>query len=106
VVADEVRKLAQSAKDQAQATSQSIHEAVETIARIRAVATETVTTTQEMAGKSTMAADQIVSMSDAASKERGDLTASLARLEELAKGMGAMQEAVEQLSLLQRLASA
>jgi hypothetical protein len=106
VVADEVRKLAQSAKDQAQATAQSIQEAVNTIARIRAVAAETVTTTQEMAAKSTTAADQIVSMSDAASKERGDLTTSLARLEDLARGMGAMQDAVGQLSLLQKLASA
>jgi len=105
VVADEVRKLAQSAKDQAQATAQSIQEAVNTISRIRAVATETVTTTQEMAGKSTSAADQISRMSEAASRERGDISASLARLEELAAGIGAMQEAVDQLTLLQRLAA-
>jgi hypothetical protein len=105
VVADEVRKLAQSAKDQAQATAQSIHEAVNTISRIRAVATETVATTEEMAGKSTVSADQIGRMSSDASKERGDISASLARLEELAKGIGAMQEAVEQLTLLQRLAA-
>lgn len=105
VVADEVRKLAQSAKDQAQATAQSIQEAVNTISRIRAVATETVTTTQEMAGKSTSAADQISLMSEAASRERGDISASLARLEELAAGIGAMQEAVDQLTLLQRLAA-
>jgi hypothetical protein len=105
VVADEVRKLAQSAKDQAQATSKNIHEAVDTIARIRAVATESVTTTQEMAGKSTEAADQIGRMSKDASKERGDISASLAKLEELASGIGAMQEAVDQLTLLQRLAA-
>ncbi|MFV5213525.1 methyl-accepting chemotaxis protein [Azonexus caeni] len=105
VVADEVRKLAQSAKDQAQATTKSISEAVTTIAKIRAVATETVGTTQEMADKSTLAADQIVSMSQNAGKERDELNASLARLEELAQGMEAMQEAVEQLTLLQRLAT-
>jgi hypothetical protein len=105
VVADEVRKLAQAAKDQAQGTAQSIQEAVSTIARIRAVATETVTTTQEMADRSTSAADQIVQMSESASQERGDISASLARLEELAKGMGAMQDAVDQLTLLQKLAS-
>ncbi|PKO30138.1 MAG: chemoreceptor [Betaproteobacteria bacterium HGW-Betaproteobacteria-7] len=105
VVADEVRKLAQSAKDQAQGTTKSIHEAVTTIAKIRAVATETVGTTQEMADKSTLAADQIVSMSENAGKEREELKASLARLEELAKGMEAMQEAVAQLTLLQHLAT-
>lgn len=105
VVADEVRKLAQSAKDQAQGTTKSIHEAVTTIAKIRAVATETVGTTQEMADKSTVAADQIVSMSENAGKERDELKASLARLDELAKGMEAMQEAVAQLTLLQHLAT-
>jgi hypothetical protein len=105
VVADEVRKLAQAAKDQAQGTAQSIQEAVSTIARIRAVATETVTTTQQMADRSTSAADQIVQMSESASQERGDISASLARLEELAQGMGAMQDAVDQLTLLQKLAA-
>jgi len=105
VVADEVRKLAQSAKDQAQATTKSISEAVTTIAKIRAVATETVGTTQEMADKSTVAADQIVNMSQNAGAERDELKASLARLEELAQGMEAMQEAVAQLTLLQRLAT-
>ena len=106
VVADEVRKLAHSAKDQAQATAKNITDAVATIARIREVAGETVSTTEQMADRSTEAAAQIARMSADASRERNELGASLARLEELAKGMGAMQEAVEQLTLLQRLAAA
>ena len=105
VVADEVRKLAQSAKDQAGATAGRIREAVDTIARIRSVATETVATTQQMADASTAAADQIISMSEAASQERDGLTASLERLGELAQGMDAMQSAVTQLNLLQQLTS-
>jgi hypothetical protein len=75
------------------------------IARIREVATEPVTITQEVTDKSTVAADQIERRSENASKERGDISASLAKLEELASGIGAMQEAVDQLSLLQRLAA-
>ena len=105
VVADEVRKLAQSAKDQAHATAKNIHEAVATIASIRDVAGETVHATQGMAERSSAAADQIASMSAAAEGERASLTSSLARLEELASGVNAMQDAVEQLTLLQRLAS-
>jgi len=105
VVADEVRKLAQAAKDQAQATEKNINDAVATIVRIREVAGDTVSTTQKMADKSTEAADQIARMSADASRERSDLSASLARLEELAQGVGAMQEAIDQLTLLQRLAA-
>jgi hypothetical protein len=58
-----------------------------------------------MADKSTTATEQISRMSADASKERSDLNASLASLEDLAKGLSAMQEAVDQLTLLQRLAS-
>jgi hypothetical protein len=104
VVADEVRKLAQSAKSQADATAKNIRDAVDTIAKIRDVATETVGATKEMADKSTMAADQIARMSADAERDRGDLSTSLAKLDELAEGLTAMQHAVDQLTQLQRLA--
>ncbi|MGE5466973.1 MAG: methyl-accepting chemotaxis protein [Ignavibacteria bacterium] len=103
VVADEVRKLAQSAKGQADATAKNIRDAVETISRIRQVANETMSTTQEMADKSSSATDQIARMSVDATQERADLAASLARMEELASGLNAMQAAVDQLTLLQSL---
>jgi hypothetical protein len=104
VVADEVRKLAQSAKSQADATAKSIRDAVDTIVRIREVAAETVGTTQQMADKSTSATEQISRMSTDAGQERAELATSLARMEKLASGLNAMQDAVDQLTLLQSLA--
>ncbi|HEX8986476.1 MAG TPA: methyl-accepting chemotaxis protein [Rhodocyclaceae bacterium] len=104
VVADEVRKLAQSAKGQADATAKNIRDAVDTIARIRQVASETMGTTQQMADKSASATEQIERMSAGASQERADLAASLKRMEELASGLSAMQDAIDQLTLLQALA--
>jgi hypothetical protein len=104
VVADEVRKLAQSAKQQADATAGSVREAVSTIGRIRAVASESVTTMQDMAQKSTSAAGQIGQMSEEAGQERQKVTASLGRLEHLAGSLGAMEGALGQLTQLQELA--
>ncbi len=106
VVADEVRKLAQSAKGQADATAGSIREAVATIGRIREVAGETVATMHGMADKSTAAAGQIGHMSEQASIERANVTASLARLEGLSSGLEAMEAALAQLAQLQKLAEA
>ncbi|MBL8448539.1 MAG: FIST C-terminal domain-containing protein [Dechloromonas sp.] len=106
VVADEVRKLAQSAKGQAEATSGSIREAVATIARIREVAGETVTTMHGMADKSSAAATQISHMSEQATIERANVTASLGHLEGLAGGLEAMESALAQLAQLQKLAEA
>lgn len=103
VVADEVRKLAQSAKSQAEATTDSIREVVATIARIREVATETVGTMQNMASKSTTAAEQIGGMSHDANVERSNVAASLAKLQDLASGLEAMESAVNQLTQLQQL---
>lgn len=104
VVADEVRKLAQSAKDQAGATNKSIQEVVNTIGRIREVASETVGSMQNMAGKSSAAAEQIEIMSQESNVERGQVSSSLAKLNELAAGLGAMEEAITHLTQLQSLA--
>ncbi|HMV20891.1 MAG TPA: methyl-accepting chemotaxis protein [Rhodocyclaceae bacterium] len=106
VVADEVRKLAQSAKGQADATAGSIREAVATIARIREVAGESVSSMHGMADKSTAAAGQIGHMSEQASIERANVTASLARLQGLAGGLEAMEASLAQLAQLQKLAEA
>jgi hypothetical protein len=105
VVADEVRRLARSAKEQADATTKDISQAVKTISRIRVVASETVSTTQQMADKSISAADQIAEMSAGTSQERSNVTANLSSMKELVKGMDAMQDAIEQLTTLQRLAT-
>ncbi|ACS85659.1 methyl-accepting chemotaxis protein [Musicola paradisiaca] len=105
VVAEEVRKLASSSKEQVEATTHSINEAVDTIAHIRTIAQQTVTTTQQMAGKSISAADQIATMSAETEKDRHSMNANLGNLKELARGMDAMQDAVNQLTLLQRLSS-
>jgi methyl-accepting chemotaxis protein len=105
VVADEVRKLAQQAKTQAEATNRDISAAVDTIARIRTVANETVTNTQQMSATSLSAADQIASMSASSLEERQSLMENLNRLEELAKNVDAMQGAIGQLTTLQALAA-
>jgi len=105
VVADEVRKLASSSKEQVDATTHSINEAVETIAHIRTIAQQTVTTTTQMADKSISAANQIADMSAETEKDRSNMTANLGNLKDLAKGMDAMQDAVNQLTTLQKLAS-
>ncbi|RLM19248.1 chemoreceptor [Brenneria alni] len=105
VVADEVRRLARSSKDQADATRNNIRSAVETIERIRNVASQTVNTTQDMANQSISAADQIAAMSTETSQERHNLTTNMGRMKEAAKGMDAMHDAVEQLTTLQRLTS-
>ncbi len=105
VVAGEVRRLAQSAKEQADATRKHINEAVVTISHIRSVATTTVETTQGMADQSISAADRIAAMSADTGRERHDIAANLGQLKTLAGGMDAMDEAVTQLTLLQKLAS-
>jgi len=103
VVADEVRRLARSAKEQADATTVNITEAVDTISRIRVVALETIGTTQEMADQSISAAEQIAVMSSETSRERTNVKANLGRLKDLTKGMDAMHDAVEQLTTLKQL---
>ncbi|KAA8994928.1 chemoreceptor [Affinibrenneria salicis] len=105
VVAAEVRKLAGASKEQVGATTQNINQAVDTILRIRAIAEQTVNATQLMADKSISAAQQIAEMSAVTDKDRNDLTANLSNLKELARGLDAMQDAVEQLTTLQRLAA-
>ncbi|MEA9389315.1 methyl-accepting chemotaxis protein [Acerihabitans sp. TG2] len=105
VVADEVRRLARSAKEQADATTQNIAEAADTISRIRTVALETIGTTQDMADQSISAAEQIALMGSETSKERSNVKTNLGRLNDLTKGMDAMHDAVEQLTTLKHLAS-
>jgi len=103
VVADEVRRLARSSKEQANATREKINETVETIARIRKTAEKTVATTQAMAEKSLSARGQITTMSEENAAERQNMADNMARLQQAMTGMGAMREAVEQLTVLQDL---
>ena len=105
VVAGEVRRLAQSSKEQADATSKNIGEAVDTISRIRAVAAHTVETATSMAQRSIDAADAIAAMGSKNSQQRQSIADNLSRLRTLTEGMDAMQEAVEQLSVLQQLSA-
>ena len=106
VVADEVRRLAQSSKSQADATRKDISDAVDAIARIRGVASQTVTTTQGMAQQSIEAAERIATMSAQTSEDRRNISDCLANLKDLAKSVDAMHESIDQITLLGRLAAA
>ena len=105
VVADEVRRLAQSSKSQADATRKDICDAVDTIARIRGVATQTVDTTHGMAQQSIEAAERIAAMSAQTADERRNITDALDKLKNLARSVDAMNESIEQITTLARLAS-
>ena len=105
VVAEEVRRLAQSSKSQADATSKDIHDAVETISRIRSVASQTVSTTQGMAQQSITAAERISTMGAQTTAEQQNISASLANLKDLARSVDAMHESIDQITLLTRLAA-
>jgi len=105
VVAEEVRRLAQSSKSQADATSKDIHDAVETISRIRSVASQTVSTTQGMAQQSITAAERISTMGAQTTAEQQNISASLANLKDLARSVDGMHESIDQITLLTRLAA-
>ncbi|WP_455819034.1 methyl-accepting chemotaxis protein [Pseudomonas cerasi] len=103
VVASEVRRLAQSSKDQADATSHSISDAVTTILHIRKVAVDTVESARQMAQESIDAANAIAEMSSQTAHERKSISDNLDKLSEMTSGIDAMQEAVAQLKVLQKL---
>lgn len=103
VVASEVRRLAQSSKEQADATSHSIRDAVSTILNIRKVATDTVESARHMAQESIDAANAIAAMSSQTAQERKSIGDNLDKLSEMTTGIDAMQEAVAQLKVLQKL---
>ncbi|MFS2225917.1 methyl-accepting chemotaxis protein [Pantoea sp. B65] len=105
VVAGEVRRLAHSSKEQADATAGNINQAVSTISRIRAVANNTVETASNMAQHSISAADAIAAMSNKTTSERENIAKHLSSLHALTSGMDAMQEAVVQLTVLQKLST-
>ena len=105
VVADEVRKLAQSAKNQAEATASSIQEAVQTIARIRQIATTTLVAINELISKSEEASGQIEKMTDDAAREQAQVTQSLSNVDELSRGMARLTELRERLERLQAMAA-
>ncbi|TDT59323.1 FIST-like protein [Enterobacter sp. AG5470] len=105
VVATEVRRLAHSSKEQADATAENINQAVSTISRIRAVANNTVETASNMAQHSITAADTIAAMSNKTTHERENIAKHLSSLHALTSGMDAMQEAVAQLTVLQKLST-
>lgn len=105
VVASEVRRLAHSSKEQADATAANINQAVNTISRIRTVANNTVETASNMAQHSISAADTIAAMSSKTNNERDNIVKHLSSLHALTSGMDAMQEAVAQLTVLQRLST-
>ncbi|WP_195918324.1 methyl-accepting chemotaxis protein [Erwinia sorbitola] len=103
VVASEVRRLAQSSKEQADATSRSIRDAVSTILHIRKVAVNTVENAKQMAQESIDAANAIAAMSSQTANERQSISDNLDRLHEMTSGIDAMQEAVAELKILQKL---
>ena len=103
VVASEVRRLAQSSKEQADATSRSISDAVSTILHIRGVAVNTVESARQMAQESIDAANAIAAMSSQTAQERRSISDNLDKLNEMTSGIDAMQEAVAQLKVLQKL---
>ena len=103
VVASEVRRLAQSSKDQADATSHSISDAVSTILHIRKVAVNTVESARQMAQESIDAANAIAEMSNQTANERKSISENLDKLSEMTSGIDAMHEAVAQLKVLQKL---
>ncbi|QHM96544.1 methyl-accepting chemotaxis protein [Kosakonia sacchari] len=105
VVASEVRRLARSSKEQADATAANINQAVTTISRIRNVANNTVETASNMAQHSISAADTIATMSSKTNDERESIATHLSSLHALTAGMDAMQEAVAQLTVLQKLST-
>ncbi|MFR0655803.1 methyl-accepting chemotaxis protein [Pantoea sp. SIMBA_079] len=105
VVAGEVRRLAHSSKEQAEATASNISDAVGTISRIRSVASHTVQTASDMADRSLHAADAIAAMSQQTRSERADITQQLQNLRTLTAGMDAMQAAVDELKILQKLSA-
>jgi len=105
VVAGEVRRLAHSSKEQAEATASNINDAVSTIMRIRSVASTTVQTANDMAERSIRAADAIAAMSQQTRSERADITQQLEGLRTLTAGIDAMQEAVAELRVLQKLSA-
>jgi methyl-accepting chemotaxis protein len=106
VVAEEVRRLAQSSKSQADTTRKDITGAVDAIARIRAVAGQTVDTTQQMAQQSIAAAEKIANMSADTEEERRKISVCLSNLKDMAKQMDAMRDSVDQITLLGKLATA
>jgi len=105
VVADEVRKLAKSAKDQADATGASIREAVQTIAKIRSIAQDTLATINSLIDQSELASQQIAQLNDAAATEQAQVSNSLANVDELTAGMNAMNELLGRLDALQSMAA-
>ena len=105
VVAQEVRRLAHLSKEQAEATASNIDDAVNTISRIRGVASNTVATATDMAERSIQSADAIAEMSHQTRNERADIVKQLDSLRTLTAGMDAMQEAVAELKVLQVLSA-
>jgi len=104
VVADEVRKLAQSAKNQADATASSIHEAVQTITSIRRIAEETLHAIDGLIHKSEEASGRIEQMTTDAAREQAQVTQSLSSVDELTQGMATLNELLGRLDHLQAMA--
>ncbi|MEN3372583.1 methyl-accepting chemotaxis protein [Dechloromonas sp. ZS-1] len=105
VVADEVRKLAQSAKSQADATSESIRQAVSTIGSIRQVAAQTVSAIGELMARSEAAQGQIRQMNDDAQREQGLIAERLEGADQLAGNVQELKALLQRLDRLQALAA-
>jgi hypothetical protein len=105
VVADEVRKLAQSAKNQADATASSIHEAVKTITDIRQIAQQTLGSINQLILKSEQASEQIAQMTTDAAREHQQVTLSLTNVDELTEGMATLNALLGRLDHLQGMAA-
>ncbi|HBQ77707.1 MAG TPA: chemoreceptor, partial [Erwinia persicina] len=70
---------------------------------IRKVAVDTVESARQMAQESIDAANAIAAMSSQTAHERKSISDNLDKLNEMTSGMDAMQEAVVQLEVLQKL---
>ncbi len=105
VVADEVRKLAQSAKKQADETASSIREAVQTIAKIRGIAGETLAAINTLIETSEAASVQIRQMNADAEREHVQVNQSLSNVEELTQGMAVLDTLLGRLDTLQTMAA-
>lgn len=103
VVAEEVRRLARSSKEQADATRQNINETVTTLATLKKLAGRSASTTTDMAQKSLSAQGQIATISEENALGRQSMVENISRLKDAAAGMDAMNQAVSQLTVLQKL---
>ena len=78
---------------------------MQTIARIRQIATTILVAINELISKSEEASGQIEKMTDDAAREQAQVTQSLSNVDELSRGMASLTELLERLERLQAMAA-